>query len=62
MTTHQIARMLLDRPNGKLTVSVDISQDENDAFSRAFGEFYINWKPDTNPDDTVLLFEGSVNT
>jgi hypothetical protein len=62
MTTHEIARILLERPDGKLTISIDTGQDENDVFSRAFGEFYVGWQPDTNPDNTVLLFEGATNT
>ena len=62
MTTHEIARMLLARPDGQLFVSVDISTDEDSAFDRAHGEFFTGWQPDTNPTDTMLLFEGNINT
>ena len=61
MTTHEIARLLLERPDGKLVVSVDVSTGEEDALRRAFGEFYLGWQSDINPEDTVLIFEGYIN-
>jgi len=53
--------MLLERPDCNLTVSVDISAGDGDAFVRAFGDMYLSLQPSTTLDDTVLLFEGYLN-
>ena len=58
MKTHELAKILLKRPNGELTISIDISTGEHDAFDRAQGDECTGWQEDTNPEDTVLLFNG----
>ena len=62
MQTHEVAKLLLERPDGKLTISIDISNGEPDAFNRVFGDYLFGWQRDTNPSDTVLLLEGVLST
>lgn len=65
MRSHELAKRLLEAPDGDVCCSVDISTCEEDSSRRCFGEFTeINSLPtDTGYGSTevMLLFEGSLN-
>jgi len=65
MDTHELARVLLAAPVGKIVCSVDLSTCEDNVDRRAFGEFVeINQLPSSvgfGSGEAVLLFDGSLN-
>ena len=64
MRSHEMAKILLEAPDGKVVCSVDISTGEDDANARCFGEFEeINSLPSDvgfGSNEVQLLFSGSI--
>lgn len=62
--SHELAKIMLAAPDGKVVCSVDISTSEKDANARCFGEFEeINSLPSGvgfGSDEVQLLFCGSI--
>jgi len=66
MRSHELAKELLEAPDGKVVCSVDISTGQDDAGDRCFGEAFegINSLPTDigfGSDEVVLLFSGNTN-
>jgi len=64
MRSHELAKAMLEAPDGKVICSVDISTCEEDADARCFGEFdEINSLPSEvgfGSDEVQLLFSGHI--
>lgn len=58
ITTHEVARMLLERPDGELLIGVDIITDNYNSLGGFLSNHYIGIQPDVNPDNTLLLIAG----
>ena len=59
LTTHELARQLLELNDVELTISLDLSTCDQDATLRAFsGDFF---GPESTDTETVLMFSGSLN-
>lgn len=66
MRSHELAKKMLEAPDGKIVCSVDISTCEDNAEDRCFGEEFegINSMPTDagfGSDEVVLLFRGNTN-
>ena len=66
MRSHELAKELLEAPDGEIVCSVDISTCEGNAEDRCFGENFegINSLPTDEgfgSDEVVLLFSGNTN-
>ena len=65
MRSHDLAKFLLEREDGEVNCSVDISTGEDDSDRRCTGELIEVGHTPTNDgfgmSDVMLLFFGSVN-
>ena len=66
MRSHELARAMLDAPDGEVICSVDISTEQDDSNARCFGAFFegVNYLPSDvgfGSDEVSLLFSGTTN-
>ena len=60
-TSHNLARHLLERPDTKITASVDVSTGEHDDLNRAFGCSCDGIQIESDGDITLLFSDGDLN-
>ena len=60
ITSHQLARELLDIEDRPMSISIDISTCDSDSGRRTFSTEY-NGINDINSSELVLLYEGELN-
>lgn len=59
MTTHDLAKLLLTRPDKNVSVSIDVSSSDHNSEQRAFGE--VIELQESGNDETTILCIGALN-
>jgi len=61
MNTHELAKILMDGPKREITASIDVSDDESNAFRRCFSDMMTNVQWEADGTVTFLFIGGYDN-